>query len=199
MSCVIAAGLASVAQATVASNIGVSLQKTTVFNGTTTVPAYQLGIAQSLGASDIDTSTWFTLTAVSGDTTHFNFRAADHNLDEGSDWYLAPQNADFTPASISASQFTPLVVGNTFYGTRLVPNGGTFFLAYDTGLLPAPTRGEAIGWVQLQNLNGTLSLVSSAAAYNEPGLRVGTTTVVPEPAAVGLLLTAAPLLWRRRA
>ncbi|HEX8325082.1 MAG TPA: hypothetical protein VF595_14350 [Tepidisphaeraceae bacterium] len=172
-----------------------SFQQSTAMPGSN----YAIGVAQALEHSMVDiTTTWFLLaTPIPANASAFRFQAVNHNVDEASDWYLAPAGAHFTPSNIAANQFTPLVVENTFYPSVRMINDTTYYLAFDTGLLPEPTRGEVLGWLQVRYTTGMLTLLSSGVAYGEPGIVIGSTTVVPEPAGL-LALAAVALLGRRQ-
>jgi len=106
------------------------------------------------------------------------------NVDEGSDYYLAPYGAEFTAATIATGQFSPL----DRFGLD-VPFG-TFYLGVNTGIGFSddgqPSR-DVFGWAQLSNSFTGLQMISNAMAYATNGIVVGTTeTIVPVPAAVCL-------------
>jgi MYXO-CTERM domain-containing protein len=50
---------------------------------------------------------------------------------------------------------------------------------------------DAFGWVHLRQVDGKYQMVGNAMAYESRGIIVGTTQVVPEPAALWLVAVAA--------
>jgi len=107
------------------------------------------------------------------------------NVDEGSDYYLAPYGAEFTASTIAAGQFSPLSP------TGLDVPFGTFYLGVNTGIGFSETDGQpsrdVFGWAQFSNSSSGLQMISNAMAYGTNGIVVGTTeTIVPVPAAVCL-------------
>jgi hypothetical protein len=70
---------------------------------------------------------------------------------------------------------------------------GEFFLGVWVRGYPA---GE-YGWVHLRLTNGVVTMVENVMAYNVPGIIVGTTTVVPEPAALPIALAALAMSYAR--
>ena len=115
-------------------------------------------------------------------------------LDEGVDVYVVKPGDVFSPAAIKNNQFTPILTfGPVSYPSAFV-GSGDFYLGVSTGIgySDSPFRGNrtAFGWVHLHPVNGVLTMVSNVMSYNSPGIIVGTTTLVPEPGAVGLIAMA---------
>jgi hypothetical protein len=107
-------------------------------------------------------------------------------LDEGSDWFLVQPGDVFSAARIAAGQFPPIVT----FGPQSYPpvsvGAGDFYLGVRTG--QGATR-DCFGWVQLRQISGigtTVVMIDNVMSYDSRGIIVGTTTVVPEPAASGL-------------
>jgi hypothetical protein len=122
------------------------------------------------------TETWFKFTPA--DST---LAAIQHSIDESSDWYLVPAGAPFSAASIASGQFAPLVVGKTFYPPAQVATGD-FYLGVNTGTGFVELHRSVFGWVKIHNDGATLTALDNAMAYGEPGIYIGTTIAVPEPA-----------------
>jgi hypothetical protein len=150
---------------------------------------YVLTVFQDEAGSD-DTSIWVELTGS-------RLAAVDINLDEGSDWYLATLNEEFSAASIADGRHPVLLQVATPYVMNEVEVGsGEFYLGVNT------SQGEArdvYGWARLRNDGGSLVLLDSAMAYGGSGIYIGTTQQVPEPSSALLLVVGfAGLLYRRR-
>jgi hypothetical protein len=118
-------------------------------------------------------------------------------LDEGSDWFLVQPGDVFSAATIAAGQFPPIVT----FGPQSYPpvnvGAGDFYLGVRTG--QGATR-NAFGWVQLRQISGFGTLVviiDNVMSYNSRGIIVGTTTVVPEPAAWTVAAARVMALVRR--
>jgi hypothetical protein len=147
-------------------------------------------ISQTL-AND-PTSVWFKYTGTT-------LRADMWNLDEESDWYLANAGQIFSPGTIAAQQFTKVFTIDS-PAPAVTISVGDFFLAVNTGTGFAggkPGR-NVFGWVKIHNTGTTLTAVSSAVAYGEPGIMIGSTTPVQEPATLLLAPAAVALLLCRR-
>jgi hypothetical protein len=113
------------------------------------------------------------------------------SVDEGADYYLVPNGAIFSSATIALGLFQPLLV--TVHPSTVNVGFGDFYLGINTGQgfsTPSQPRRDVFGWVHLVNNSQTgLSMVSNAMSYGGQGIIVGTTTVVvPEPATVALFL-----------
>lgn len=126
-------------------------------------------------------------------------------LDEGSDWFLVQPGDRFSRATINAGQFPTIInylppppqLGEVTVGS------GEFYLGVSTGRgwVPAPPNPSrtAFGWVHLRPVDGVLTMVSNVMSYHSPGIIVGTTTLVPEPATCVLVAAAGFVcLCRRR-
>jgi hypothetical protein len=130
-------------------------------------------------------------------------KASVLTADEGSDWFLVQPGDAFSRATINAGQFPTII--NLIpppAGGEVTVGSGEFYLGVSTGswmTSPDERPRTAYGWVHLRPVNGVLTMVSNVMSYNSPGIIVGTTTLVPEPATC-VLVTAAGLvcLCRRR-
>jgi hypothetical protein len=117
------------------------------------------------------------------------------NIDEGSDWYLGAAGVIFSASRIANGEFG-LFVRSDFSGATINPittTGASFYLCVNTGTgfsATGPNR-EIFGWAELKSDGSTLSLSSSAVSYTMPGIIIGTTTAVPEPASAGLFFSIA--------
>ena len=93
--------------------------------------------------------------------------------------------------------------GSTDVGpVRTIPLGD-FYLAAQTAsstLVPPVTviNTPVFGWMRLNNTGTRLIMLDNAVAYGTPGIIVGTTTALPEPATLGLFMIGARALQRRR-
>lgn len=88
------------------------------------------------------------------------------------------------------------------FGTPQAPNGSgdptTFYLGFflQTG---SDFENGTFGWVEFDNDGtGLLSVASSATAFDEQGIIVGTQTAIPEPSGVTLLGLCSFLAVRRK-
>ncbi len=124
--------------------------------------------------------------------------------DGGSDWFLVQPGDVFSRSTIDAGEFPtiinlvprPIVMGEVTVGSD------EFYLGVSTGkgtnAQHIPYR-TAYGWVHLRPVDGVLTMVENVMSYNSRGIIVGTTTVVPEPAAWALVSIAGlGCLFRRR-
>jgi hypothetical protein len=116
-------------------------------------------------------------------------------LDEQSDWFLVQPGNIFSDATIQAGQFPAILnVLPPPQGGEVTVGPGEFYLGIRTGrgfVGPGQPRRNAYGWVHLRPENGALTMVQNVMSYNSRGIIVGTTTVVPEPAALALVAVAA--------
>ena len=117
-------------------------------------------------------------------------------LDEISDWYLVKPGDTFSVNTIRAGQF-PLLLEVTpqINGETVTVGPGEFYLGVRTGVGFTNNRPNrtAYGWVHLRPVDGVLTMVENVMSYNSQGIIVGTTTVVPEPHAVVLVLAMVTL------
>ncbi len=147
------------------------------------------------------TSTWF---AWDGE----NINVESFNIDEGSDWYVVQPGDVLGSASIGAGQFPVLVNMLDLETEPEIPppvkvgagNAGSpteFYLGVTTGQIGIVDR-NVFGWIHLRDplSTGQLEVIGSAVAYGSKGIVVGTTTVVPEPASLVLVVMGlVSLLW----
>lgn len=127
------------------------------------------------------------------------------NIDEGSDWYLASFEDEFSNGNIQADLFQVFVRATTsgFESNDLNVGFGSFYLGVNTGNMdggfdPFPPR-NLYGWVRLQNTGGSLTMLGNAMSYQGTGVVIGTTQAIPEPSSLTLLLGMfATTFWRRR-
>lgn len=133
------------------------------------------------------TDTWFEFTI---DVGGYFLRVTQWNIDEEADWYLVDAGDSFSKEAIAANKFTPLFTTDHAYpAVNVSPYPATdFYLGVNTGI-NLPDYREAFGWVHFRIVNGvTLTMVDNVMSYHSPGIVVGTTQLVPEPAACHLLL-----------
>jgi hypothetical protein len=109
---------------------------------------------------------------------------------DGSDWYFVQPGNAFSDVAVAAGQFPVIIDFNSFGMATVGP--GEFFLGVRTSFgsasPPGPPNRTAYGWVHLRPENGVLTMVENVMSYNSRGIIVGTTTVVPEPASIALLV-----------
>lgn len=107
------------------------------------------------------------------------------NVDEEADYYLVPNLAVFSAATISLGQFPPLFVLD--HPSPLNVGFGDFYLGINTGqgiVGPGQPRRDVFGWVHFVNDAQTgLHMVDNAVTYGNQGIIVGTTTAIPVPEA----------------
>jgi hypothetical protein len=131
------------------------------------------------------------------------------SLDEESDWYFVHPGDIFSVGSIADNSFPVLMDWTTVpttYGQPLAVGTDDFYLGVRTGVgysfdgfyhLPHRT---AYGWVHLQSIGGTLTMLGNVMSYDSSGIIVGTTAVVPEPSTFFLVaIGAISLLGYRKA
>jgi hypothetical protein len=110
--------------------------------------------------------------------------------DEGSDWYVVHPGDAFSQATIAAGRFTPLVT----FGPVIHPPasvGDDFYLGISTGKgFDIPADRTVFGWVHLRQKSDGRSMVENVMSYASRGIIVGTTTIVPEPAAIAMGLVS---------
>jgi len=133
-------------------------------------------------------------TGISFDYTRSSLAASLWTLDEESDWYLVNSGDIFSTTTIAAHQFPIIFTTDNPRPAVSIPLGD-FYLGMTTGL--GFTNGHpnrnVFGWLELYNPGTELIPIANAVSYNEPGIIVGTTTAVPEPAS--LLVLAVPLAF----
>lgn len=155
---------------------------------------YSLTVYQDAAGTD-PTTVWLRL---NGSTLSY----ITTNVDEGSDWYGAQFGQPFNTGSINANLF-PLLVRGTPSGFEFndLNVDGRFFLGVNTGNSDGEWSGPGLpprnvfGWVELQNVGGTLTMLDNAVSYDGAGIVIG----VPEPgAALSLLVGVGWVAGRRR-
>lgn len=113
------------------------------------------------------------------------------NVDEEADYYLVPNLAVFSAATISSGIFPPLFVLDQPHALNV--GFGDFYLGINTGQGFSggqPTR-NVFGWAHLVNNQQTgLQMIGNAVTYGNAGIIVGTTNVIPVPEPSILALTA---------
>jgi len=135
------------------------------------------------------------------------FTPKGSSADEESDWYVVHPGDIFSPGSIANHSFPLLIDYTTVPGTvgpPLTVGTDDFYLGVRTGvgysfdgLYHLPHR-TVYGWVHLQSIGGTLTMLGNVMSYDSPGIIVATNTVVPEPSALLLLgIGVISLLGRR--
>lgn len=128
-------------------------------------------------------------TAIFFDRSAQNLIYRTMNLDGGSYWYFAMSNDSFTPNNIAKGDF---ILFNQLDKSFQVPYGNFYF-----GVRTFSDFGENIqgfGWALMNNSVAGLTLLGSAITYDQPGIIIGTTTTVPEPVGMSLLLPALTIL-----
>jgi len=155
---------------------------------------FRFTVFQNESATD-PTSLWIT---VSGPT----LTPVAWNVDEQADYYLVPNLAVFSAATISLGQFPPLFV--TDHPSSLNVGFGDFYLGINTGqgiVGPGQPRRDVFGWVHFVNDAQTgLHMIDNAVTYGNQGIIVGTTTAipVPEPYTFVLVITGLCLVLTAR-
>jgi hypothetical protein len=126
-------------------------------------------------------------------------------IDESSDWLLVQPGDTFSAATIAAQQFPVFVGTNVPPGGPLMVGSNEFYLGVRTGAgfsgtpgNPGPANRTAYGWVHLRPVDGVLTMVENVMSYNSRGIVVGTTTVVPEPASLEIVLFGVGMIAARR-
>ena len=135
-------------------------------------------------------------------------RAVAMSLGVSSQWYLVQAGDEFSPATVAANAF-PVILdpdATTEMPGPLtaIPLGDVYLGIHTRGMfdgLPENTVQENFGWLRLNNSGSALTMLDNAIAYADrgtpAGIYVGTSTAVPEPAALGLLAIGA-IATRRR-
>ena len=138
-------------------------------------------IYQDIAATDI-TSAWFAYDGL-------NMTGVTSNLDAGSDWYLVSEDDEFGPTAIASGQFPPIIDCCPTYHSAAV--GFDFFLGIATTSPQGFPDRDVFGWAHI--VNGVM--VDNAIAYHSPGIIVGTSTILPEPAGSATAIAVLPLLF----
>jgi hypothetical protein len=137
---------------------------------------YSITIFQDLAQTD-PTSIFFDKS--SGSIT---FRNA--NIDEGSDWFFANLNDTFDASTVA----TPFIGLDQSFS---IPVFGNFYLAVATGqgFSDGNPNRTVRGWARFAVSGSSISLISSAVAYDASSIQVGTTnaTLIPEPSSFAAL------------
>ena len=121
------------------------------------------------------------------------------NVDEEADYYLVPNLAVFSAATISLGQFPPLFAANQPHSLNV--GFGDFYLGINTGqgfVGAGQPRRDVFGWVHFVNDAQTgLHMIDNAVTYGNQGIIVGTTTAipVPEPRAFALFILGPALVF----
>ena len=124
--------------------------------------------------------------------------------DEGAFFFIAQPGDRVGRPTVLAQEFPPLTHPNGYQH-----NGNDFYIGiaapailweeFPTPGVP-PVRTE-FGWVHLQPDGDQLRMLANVMSYESPGIIVGTSTLVPEPAAAALAVTgvtAIAFLRRRK-
>lgn len=128
-------------------------------------------------------------TSILFDQSAQNLTFRTMNLDGGSYWYFTMLNDSFTPDNIAQGDF---ILFNQPDQSFNVPYGNFYF-----GVRTFSDFGEDIqgfGWAMMNNSETGLTLLGSAITYDQPGIIIGTTSTVPEPGVLSLLLPALTIL-----
>jgi hypothetical protein len=122
-------------------------------------------------------------------------RSGEITLDEQSDWFLVRPGDVFSAATINAGQFPVIFNANPVQANEVEVGLGQFYLGVRTGVgfegnavNLGPPRRDAYGWVHLRPIDGVLTMIENVMSYNSRGIVVGTTTVVPEPSTLAILV-----------
>ena len=104
-------------------------------------------------------------------------------------WYsVQPGTILNTAWASTATPFVNAQAGD-LSGRITLTLGQPFLLGFwlDRNSNPAPVSGDRFGWAELVLTGSGLQLIRSATESSGMGLVAGTTTVVPEPSALGLI------------
>ena len=119
------------------------------------------------------------------------------NVDEGSDWYFCVIGDEFSAATISTHNFTPFNQSGQSYAVGY----GEFYMGMNTGrgfVGPGEPRRDVFGWARMSNSPSGIVLVGSGVTYDSPGVYIGTTSTVPEPATLLLGLFGLAVIGARK-
>jgi hypothetical protein len=132
------------------------------------------------------------------------FEGAGHLVDEGSVWYLVEPGDVFTEATIMAGKFLSITggFGSLPDGNNAIPlPGEEFYLGVATAEDNEYDTPNIFGWLKL-GLTQSLELVmlDNAVSYASKGIIIGTSTAIPEPSSIALLVgSIAACILRRSA
>jgi hypothetical protein len=110
------------------------------------------------------------------------------SADEGSDWYVVQPGDLFSRATVASGQF-PLVLSLRYGAANTVFVGpDDFYLGVRTGIgYDFLHDRDAYGWVHLgRNESDQLIMLENVMSYENYGIYVGTTQIIPEPTAAWL-------------
>lgn len=114
------------------------------------------------------------------------------NVDEEADYYLVPNLAVFSAATISSGIFPPLFVLDQPHTINV--GFSDFYLGINTGqgVSGGQPNRNVFGWAHFVNNQQTgLQMIGNAVTYGNAGIIVGTTNVIPVPEPSVFALTAA--------
>lgn len=141
-----------------------------------------------------------TYTAVYLDYTGTKVSFNNTLLDESMDVYLVKPGDVFSPTNIQAGSFPKVFVVYPPAAATVTVGAGDFYFGISTGVgtIPNPQyyvpNRTAFGWVHIHPISGnSVAMVDNVMSYNSPGIIVGTTTLVPEPATIST--TTCALFW----
>ena len=112
----------------------------------------------------------------------------NQTVDVRTDYFIASDGARFTETAIEAGQFQHFSSNSDYIpGASIDVPFGTFYVGLAMGFaMDEGNPFSVFGWMQLSNSSTGLEMISSAMAYDEGGIIIGTTEVVPIPSAVWL-------------
>lgn len=196
---VLTAGLSGTTQAaTVVTDTNVTLGSPGLFGSD-----YSLTLCHENVGGNCGTALWFDKTnkfgwyvGLNGDAygNYSTLSPVTWTVDIEADYYLVPYGTEFSTATISSGQFSPLFTLDHAYSLD-VPFG-SFYLGIATGGDFDPLKRDTFGWVQLNNSSNGLVMIGNAMAYGTAGIYVGTsnTVPVPEPETYAMMLAGLGLV-----
>ena len=111
----------------------------------------------------------------------------------GHRWYESWQGCWFDAQYAASAVPFASNYGDYFEGSMQIMPFQPFYLAYKL----SEEKGSEFGWAKLMYDMDDLSLLDSAQEDQGVGIIVGTTTALPEPSTIGMLLAALALLIRK--
>jgi hypothetical protein len=157
--------------------------------------ALELSVEKTVDDNTGGTSAWFFDNRIQQ-----TISGGAMSADEGSDWYLVQPGELFSRATIAAGQFP--IVSSLRSGAFETVNVGPddFYLGVRTGVgYDYLHDRDAYGWVHLgRTESGELTMLENVMSYNNYGIYVGTTEIIPEPSSAALAAIGATLLVRVR-